>query len=1034
MTCPAQPTLISPVIGNYLGFTATAEFEIWAAGIGTVLAGATPPLYPPGGSSGVVSLVFGTPEILGCSGSMAWWVDIIPTNSWPYSMETGLRDPTVTCTWALRANATAVINGVTTSSGTITLLTGNCYLVDHLTETAPGFWWPDYSDWIMDTVGTSGEISIQYPTRERLDFEKVSRTEHITDPANYAGDYEATLSHQVWPADMALHPVSVSVNCEDLGFGASETAAPDTYSTFIAGGAVVRHFATPVGLHTNPGPVCSLKALQSYGAAPGMTANVIDNSVGGKYTVSSAGVLGELTDYERIYNESLDINVNMASPWLFDVGIDANDAAGAPLIPTVDAVVNGDTVPIVSGYGVGTVDLKNYEVILRYGGWEWTEGTTATNCQVSGRFDPSTLTNSLTAAHLPPYQWRLPLQVPYSWASWPALKVRRLASFLVDACAGDTDWTATGCTLDDTTNAGKLTATVTAANQTISRAIAAADVCLSSARKLRLKVSCDAGAGTARVYFAKGGTGEKYWDCIIIGTAEQTFTLDLCAPFNASDSESDAHSRYRVEFNQTPGGWGYGVDNGISRTAETELGNDLPAWDATLTIEFSAAGVWTIDTIELVASTAGGKVYVLDLVADRDEYKAGLMPDTSDLWARRGILAVEGRNVLDEALGYAYEDSGGDRIAVPLWLGQIVYWNNLRMLGKGLHWLESGTSYSAPSGSQILAIPGGAQYSTPAQYCNDAQDALFLLPSVQTLADNVILTGKLWADTIKLGCGVNKPLSCVRWFGGLAQGMTAKGSGGLLAAGIEVTATGTTETVKTTSNSDGYYQSRGLRFETYDLTVDALTETLTPAVDAWLRASFCKATPGALDIDIVIDSLTGRGWVAYNDTDGKLFVAPTLDAGKTFGPPVDLLVSDAQHPSLYINPVSDFRELGIYWDSTGPVSYTAVSVDGFANYDIGVTPESAGTYMRAKVHPLLGIMVSAWWVSTSGGRIESARSFDFGATWDTPVVVVACPEGGFGLDIAPTDLNHWCIAYIDAGGAQKTMWSTDNALSWEAAS
>ncbi|HET6456135.1 MAG TPA: hypothetical protein VFI02_17155, partial [Armatimonadota bacterium] len=200
--------------------------------------------------------------------------------------------------------------------------------------------------------------------------------------------------------------------------------------------------------------------------------------------------------------------------------------------------------------------------------------------------------------------------------------------------------------------------------------------------------------------------------------------------------------------------------------------------------------------------------------------------------------------------------------------------------------------------------------------------------------------------------------------------------------------------------------------------------SFSPATRHWGRLCFsAEAAAGAVGIDLLIDRLSGVGFAAY-DTDGDLYVARTNDWGKSFESPIALGIS-GEEPSL-CRFGSSSRHWGIVYN-VGTALRLVESKDDFATIS-EVTPMTiTGTHARARVHPLTGIMLIAFY---SGENIWCARSTDNGQTLSTPTMVVAASEQAFGLDVSMDARNIWVITYRDDESEICTRWSADNGLTW----
>lgn len=194
-----------------------------------------------------------------------------------------------------------------------------------------------------------------------------------------------------------------------------------------------------------------------------------------------------------------------------------------------------------------------------------------------------------------------------------------------------------------------------------------------------------------------------------------------------------------------------------------------------------------------------------------------------------------------------------------------------------------------------------------------------------------------------------------------------------------------------------------------------------------LKAALAEEPVVGEDTDIYIDQLTGEGMLAYTTADGNLCCQRTYDAGATYTDSVTLTNTvSPQRPCVILRP--DWMwAWGIMW-SEGTDARLAWSVDGFKSFDVG-TIMTGVSNVRAAVHPMTSVMLVAGWSEDSGG-IVAARSYDYGETLSTPVLVAEAPEQAFGLTFAPTGLQTWCITCRNEQGDVRTYWSNDDGITW----
>lgn len=243
----------------------------------------------------------------------------------------------------------------------------------------------------------------------------------------------------------------------------------------------------------------------------------------------------------------------------------------------------------------------------------------------------------------------------------------------------------------------------------------------------------------------------------------------------------------------------------------------------------------------------------------------------------------------------------------------------------------------------------------------------------------------------------------------------------------------------TTSNTGVYtatdpYISNTPRYITTNL--DILTGALSgqSAADSreWFRMALDDRIIVGGGVDLLVDSLTGMGIIAYIE-DNIGIMRRTYNYGKTLLP-VKFVSALNEISGLCLYPLYDARNaIGIVY-SDGTDIKGMISTDWFATHEGVHTMLTGATRARARINPLTGLMLIAGW--RTGGDIIVGRSYNYGKTLiESPIVAVSdAADVDFGLECTQDGRNRWCITYQEStGGDYKTMWSTDNGLSWSPA-
>lgn len=614
-------------------------------------------------------------------------------------------------------------------------------------------------------------VTFSHPMRERLDMSTgtLSLPSGVTtaDPAQWPDERTGYLRWEAWPDDGG-GTVRIQCGAYDHTFN-----IPDSIEPWVGGNAVATLNATISQGTAAIFDVCSLQSLTAYGDEPAYTEDDFEYDHK-HYDVTMDGIDCWCdADYTQVPADAMAISTTFASAYDFDCSFTAKNAAGG----NISSLAAGGTesgFTISSGTATKAMERSNCSLTINGNKVE----DTLADYEFSWVYNPS----SLTTAKLPYWQFRCPLDVPYTWATWTACTLTQKASVIICDCSNETLWSGTNATIK--TSNGALRVTVTDTGASIAHDFTATKAELSTGRYLAFEVTAPANASAGTVVF-----GSKEW-AFSAGTTQSTVTIDLLCPDTLSGDDDGSHSRVAVELARTAGGWAWGEDNARSQTAEDVLGNwtavtsdtTKAVWSPTMTIELDALGVWLIDNIRLVRSDSGTDyVGFADMVADRSEYQAWTDADfgaETDVvcYGRRGLFALQsGRVALDLLQGWGYEDSNADRQAVPLWIKDMVYIAQRMTNGaKGLIYLTAGVAHPGEPGAGQTIGTGGPQYSTPAQYCNDAQDVQTIRPFFSQWNDSTntqTVTARIWADVLKFGSGVNLNVASTRYFGGAVNGV-----------------------------------------------------------------------------------------------------------------------------------------------------------------------------------------------------------------------------------------------------------------------
>ncbi|MCC6483354.1 MAG: hypothetical protein IT209_00780 [Armatimonadetes bacterium] len=784
--------------------------------------------------------------------------------------------------------------GASTLSETITVYEGAMRLELY----APTFGYYFYVPQVHFTV----DVSAAFPLRHRLDYAEYDTWDqtHLldgqdisSDPANYTPKKWATGSWEFWPEDIPLFGqqcyirVDMQASNED-GQGAQNRTVHGSVGVVQVGGAgepTPPQFTGPaqadmaqIVLYTevagNAGEAARVRDMSSYSALPNLRPAMFEK---GTYVAGEEptliGMPSPVTPEDLYWfkvqtlpnqiicffegtqkidpdvRDPLHISLSYAPRYDMPLGIYARKADGELTERSLKVAEHTFTGSTVIAH---QKDCYAYSVQSKWGD---TGNVGVADVQQIGpyHFDRP----ALEAAHYQPGAWRVPLRIPLAMAVWDAIGVRTQSGVVFDDGSGD--WTPSGCSVSF--SGGKLRVVVSAPGQSISRTVAASKCCLSSARLMRFKASCSIAPAAAYVKW----TPAKQWGFTLGSTVETPVTLDLCAPDNLSGADDAMQSRFYAEWMQTQGGWGWGVDNGRDRSyspdgihfLDSEGGNHKAAFQPTVTITFSTVGTWTFDDFGLVDSDFNktGVVGVADMIADDPEWQSGQLQTQLgdvDLFVRLGVFAVRGRTVMQEAMGWGWDDPLAGRKAEAQWLGGMVYQNRRRMGPlRSLVWLESLRRWEDnpwQSGQFLGRLlsgepdPSSERYTLPMQFFNDAQDCTALQFALRSYGDTA-LEAHLWADQLicRPGFTADAPgvysLVCQRWFGGLTYGVMAQAGMGP-AGGASVGANSADDSQSTSTHADGYYQTPGLHKESY--TVAGGGSSQTHAVESWTRINLEK--------------------------------------------------------------------------------------------------------------------------------------------------------------------------------------------------
>lgn len=631
----------------------------------------------------------------------------------------------------------------------------------------------------------------------------------------------------------------------------------------------------------------------------------------------------------------------------------------------------------------------------------------------------------LLAAELEPAAWRYPLPIPVTEARWIPLGYYPIPEIIVfDDGTHAAEWTAGGGGTLSQTGAGmKLTG---ASGKTMSRVLGADDVSVRSCRWLVLKITAPAtGTGT---FEACGHTWD--FDLADADASGQIF-LDTCAPGDASGNDT-TETRYDTT------GWGWGLF--------------LPT---TFVLTFNTADDVVVRSLGLDGSRGSGNQYHLMSEV------VGRIPGYGD--ERRGIwFAQDGHVILDESIGTVSEAVDNDPdpptrdLPLPYTI-QGVYDEITEEISASTDvyargpWLVFDNDMNAPAVARMAvhtqylgrnedgtADDESQDFYYGVQWWNNGREAFNFAPVVEHTAGATYLEQRAhaWADRIEFAPGTASAITTRKIFGGRLTGLVCDASTqrGVPEAGVTVTSTGNTYSL--TTDADGFFISPHL-YQTGDhsaeLTADALVTDSVTTMHHGRRARICLPGVAVVSsgLDLLIDELTGIGAVAYVTDEGQLLVQRTFSMGRQWEAPRVISATSPSHPCLIVNSVGMKREWGLAWVESGTV-YLGWTTDGYLSLTGEATTLTDVSHVRAVVHPVSGVMLVAGY-DTVEGEIVCARSFDLGATLSAAVTVASCDEQAFGLTPAPDALNRWVISYKGASSVE-TCWSTDNGLSWQAAS
>jgi hypothetical protein len=656
--------------------------------------------------------------------------------------------------------------------------------------------------------------------------------------------------------------------------------------------------------------------------------------------------------------------------------------------------------------------------------------------------------NSLQSHDVDPNCWRVVMNVPA--LTWPALRRRVYSSFTIeDFASGVSGWAAVGGeTVSNTAEKLRIEgANPKAVEKTYEPGT---PVFWDSFRFLAIQ--CTSAAADVELTVT---IGTKTWT--VTGDATGKFTVDLCAPSNASGIDYST-TRYEREYADgkrelSEGGWGWGL-NGLL--------------DQVVRLSFATADDVLVDTIYAalkmptsVPAGYGTAAYGMQgCISTHDVMR---IQDTTgenplEQWAQPVIRSEQtGKVTLMEEAGYLTDNpspgegegpqtktaytiadvsanihGARDTVELPAPVDR----GRLKTGRKGLETVEAlGKTVRTPSSAGTLS------YYEFADYCNQCAEAydLFLIADAES-ETGVEAVGD-WAawisvDWLRFGPGAAESVWVRRILGGSIDGIVHGVSTPAAAlCPVQLVNPSDADDVRDEAVTDpaGYYT-----FPSTAVPIDLLT-SVVPATDFDSRGSagittswgamlingvftrvclmFGEELPTGDGCDYHMDQLTGQSFVAYANKEGLIKTARSHDNGKHWELPVTVPnLSGARRPSIVVNHASALRPWGITYDVNGAAAI-AWSTDNFYNREYGGLMTGV-THVRAAVHPVTGVMLVAGY-RISDGMIVSAYSTDHGATLSAVSEVCAADEHAFGLHYAPDSMGTWTIV------VQAQSWSED---------
>lgn len=675
--------------------------------------------------------------------------------------------------------------------------------------------------------------------------------------------------------------------------------------------------------------------------------------------------------------------------------------------------------------------------------------------QFAWAFDPADLKDF----DVDPNCWRVVMYVP--GLMWPALRRRVYESFTIeDFASGVSDWEAVG-TETVSTASGKLK--IEGANP---KAVAktyepGTPVFWDSFRFLAIQ--CTPAAADVELTVT---IGTKTWT--VTGDATGKFTVDLCAPSNASGIDYSM-TRYEREYADgkrelSEGGWGWGL-NGLSAQ--------------TVQLSFATADDVLIDTIHAALKMPNGFADVQygthQCVTVEDPMR---IEDTEgenplEQWAQPVISTNQtGKVTIMEEAGYLTDnpspgDGEGPQTKTVYTIKDVsdnihgardddflptpVDRGRLKTSRKGLETVEAlGLT------TRSLSTAGTLSYYAFADYCNQCAEAYNLTHATSAEDESGVYSVADWtawiaADWLRFGPGTAEPILVQPILGGSIAGIVHGVStpvSGLCPVQLVNPADADDVRDETTTDTSGVYM-----FPNTVVPIDLLTSIVPDGQWDLRGAAGITTSWGAMLINgvftrvcLVADGSAGSGGLTMVKTSaGRIYRAYTSGTkikfdvytvgARTWSTAIDLC--DGAQPSLLmydsVPGTKRTRELYCYYVRDGQIrrrksvsegqtwgaedSSGIMATKPFLQYD----PDTSTTYF----------------LYYDAGTIKFQLSYDHGTTWSVPANVVSASDDFMSLQLAyePDSSGKrkraLILSYIAEPGAVAVKKSFDDGHTWE---